>query len=504
MRNALLVWLIAFSCMFAAPVKKCEELAAVPFGNDVRIESAKWVAATSNLPEYCDVRGVIWPEARFAVKLPANWNNRFQMVGNGGWAGTINLMAMDKAVHEGYASASTNTGHDQQKEPELSFGRPGPDNPYAARKVIDYGYMAVHETSILAKKVIRAFYGNDAGHSYWVGCSTGGRQGLMEAQRYPEDFDGYVVGDPVSFLTGLMLKGVWNQLAVATGPGQIRAEKLPMLAKAVYEKCDPVDGLKDGLIENPAKCKFDAAKDLPRCLGDSDGPGCFTAAQIEGLKKVYDGPRDSKGRQLFPGQPPSAEAIYPIQPGREPQSGWQAIIKGGAGAGFMKFAFDPPAESDWDFHNFNFDTDPMRLSKMALRLDATITDMSAVREHGGKILHYTGWADPMVPASMSINYYEATRKNMGEKETDDFYRLFLVPGMGHCTGGPGCSNVDWLTPVVNWVEKGIAPAMLVGAHVEGGRTTRTRPICPYPSTPQYKGSGSIDEAHNFICAPSGR
>jgi feruloyl esterase len=218
------------------------------------------------------------------------------------------------------------------------------------------------------------------------------------------------------------------------------------------------------------------------------------------LKKVYGGPRDSRGRQLFPGQPFSAEAIYRMPPGGDLQSGWQAMIRGGAGAGFMKFAFDPPAEPDWDFHTFNFDTDPARLATMALRLDATVTDMSAVRERGGKILHYTGWADPMVPASMSINYYEATRKNMGEKETDDFYRLFLVPGMGHCTGGPGCSSVDWLTPVVNWVEKGTAPTMLLGSHIEGGRTTRTRPICAYPSTAQYKGSGSIDEADNFICA----
>src|SRR5262249_37973415 len=152
-------------CMFATPVKKCEELAGRPFGADVNIESAEPVAATTNLPEHCDVRGVIWPEAKFAIKLPANWNNRFEMVGNGGWAGTINLMAMDKAVREGYATASTNTGHDQQKEPELSFGRQGPNNPHAARKVIDYGYLAVHETALLAKRMIRAFYGNDPSHS---------------------------------------------------------------------------------------------------------------------------------------------------------------------------------------------------------------------------------------------------------------------------------------------------------------------------------------------------
>jgi len=323
---------------------------------------------------------------------------------------------------------------------------------------------------------------------------------LMEAQRYPEDFDGYVVGAPVLYLTGLMMKGIWNQMAVGSGPGQIKSEKLPLLAKAVYEKCDALDGLKDGLIENPARCDFDPANDLPRCAGDSDSAACFTAAQIDGLKKVYDGVRDSHGRKLFPGQPPGAEAFYPTQPGSEPRSGWEFIVRGGAGADFMKFAFDPPAGANWDYHTFNFDTDPARLSSMALRLDATIADLSAVRARGGKIMHYNGWSDPMVTASMSVNYYEAARKSMGEKETADFYRLFLVPGMGHCQGESGCSNVDWLTPMVAWVEKGIAPAMVIGAHMEAGEVTRKRPICAYPNVAQYKGTGSIDVADNFTCA----
>jgi feruloyl esterase len=165
----------------------------------------------------------------------------------------------------------------------------------------------------------------------------------------------------------------------------------------------------------------------------------------------------------------------------------------------MKLAFDPPAGKDWDYHTFNFDTDPARLSLMALRLDATIPDLSAVKARGGKIVHYNGWADPMVPASMSINYYETARKTMVEKGTEDFYRLFLVAGMGHCQGGPGCGNVDWLTPTVAWVEKGIAPAMFMGAHVEGGKVTRTRPICAYPKVAHYKGTGSTDVADNFSC-----
>ena len=507
MRNAAIASLLMSACALAAPANRCEDLATASFGADVKIESAKLVVAAANLPEHCDVRGVIWPEAKFAVKLPTNWNNRFEMVGGGGFAGVISLAAMDSAVRADYATTSTDTGHDAKKEPGASFAYPGPNNPHAARKVIDHGYLAVHETALLAKKMIRAYYGSDPRYSYWAGCSTGGRQGLMEAQRYPEDFDGYVVGAPVLYLTGLQMKGVWNHLAVATGPGQIKVEKLPALAKAVYEKCDAIDGLKDGLIENPLKCGFDPAKDLERCAGHTDGPNCFTGAQIEGLKKVYDGPRDSKGRQLFPGEPPGAEAFAPGAQGGEAHSGWEATVTDSVprfADSFMKFmAFDPPAGPNWDYHTFNFDTDVQRMSAVALRIDATITDLSAVKARGGKIVHYHGWADPGVPAKMSVNYYEDSMRAMGEKETQDFYRFFPVPGMFHCGGGPGCSSVNWLAAVVDWVEKGIAPAMLAGAHVEASKTTRTRPICAYPNVAQYKGSGSIDAAENFTCVAAG-
>jgi feruloyl esterase len=474
------------ACVLAAPVKKCEELASTTFGADVRIESAKLVAAAANLPEHCDVRGVIWPEAKFAVKLPSNWNNRFQMAGNGGWAGTISLAAIDTAVRLGYAATSTDTGHDAQKEPGATFAYPGPNNSNAARKRIDFGYLAVHETALLAKKMIRAYYGSDPQYSYWVGCSTGGRQGLMEAQRYPEDFDGYVVGAPVLNLTGLQTKSTYNYQFAGSGPGQIKAEESQLLSKAFLEKCDALDGVKDGLVENPTKCGFDPAKDLQKCPSATDSPACFNDPQIESLKRIYDGVRDYKGRQLFPGMPPGGD--------------------GAAAAGFnlsetyMKFmAFQPPAGPDWDYRTFNIDTDPARMAATSLEIDATIPDLTAVKMRGGKILHYHGWSDPGVSPRMSIEYYQAARKTMGAQETDAFYRLVLVPGMGHCQGGPGCGNVDWLTSVVAWVEKGIAPTVLIGAHVERGQTTRTRPLCVYPQEARYHGSGSIDAAENFTC-----
>jgi len=486
MRKAAFASLLLAGCLLAAPTKKCQDLAALSYGRDVKVESAAIVPATDPMREYCEVRGVIWPEARFAVMLPTYWNARFEMVGNGGWAGTISTQAMEAAVRGGYATASTDTGHDAQKEPGASFAYPGPNNPNAARKVIDHGYLAVHETALVAKKIIRAYYDGDPRYSYWVGCSTGGRQGLMEAQRYPEDFDGYVIGAPVLYLSGLQMKAIWNYQAAGPGPGEITPEKAELLSKAVYKKCDGLDGLEDGLIENPLACSFDPARDLEKCPGKKDGPACFTAAQIAALKKVYDGPRDSHGRQLFPGIPAGAGDGAP--------GNFRLADT------FMKFmAFDPAPGPTWDYHSFNFDTDVARLASIALRIDATIPDLTAVKMRGGKIVHYHGWSDPGVTANMSVNYYEAAMKTMGQEETRDFYRFFPVPGMYHCGGGPGCGNADWLGAVVDWVEKGVAPDMIIGAHVESGKTTRTRPICAYPIVARYKGSGSIDQAANFTC-----
>ena len=327
----------------------------------------------------------------------------------------------------------------------------------------------------------------------------------MEAQRYPEDFDGYVVGAPVLHLSGLQAKGMWVQRAIAEGPGQVKADKLPALAKAVYEKCDALDGLKDGLIENPLKCTFDAARDLPRCAADSDNPACFTGAQIEGIRKVYEGPRDLKGRQLFPGTVVGSEVLAP-GPGGRTRSLWDGNLTDPLRLpeSFLKYmAFDPPAGPTWDYHTFDFDRDWQSLASIGLRIDATIPDLSAVKARGGKILHYHGWSDPGVPATMSVNYYKDAQKAMGLKETDDFYRLFLVPGMGHCRGGVGCGDVDWLTPLVSWVEKGVAPTALVGARNEAGKVVRTRPICAYPNVARYKGSGSVDAAESFTCVTPG-
>jgi feruloyl esterase len=476
----------------AGPAIKCDALAAKAFGDDVKISSAKLVPGTDKLPEHCDVRGTIWPENQFAVKLPTEWNERFEMVGNGGTAGTISMGAVDGAVRKGFASSSTDTGHDAAKEPLATFAYVTPDNPNGKRKLIDFAYLSVHETAVLSKKVIAAYYGAAPKYSYWVGCSTGGRQGLQEAQRYPDDFDGLVVGAPGVSLTGNVTRRIWVG-QVENGDGAIPEAKLPLLTKAIYDKCDALDGLKDGLIDDPRNCPFDPAKDLAKCAS-GDSPECFTAAQIDALKKIYGGPKDSKGKQIMYGELPGSEPrwvdnfvppIKTVLPRSESQ---------------MKFfMLNTSPGPSWSYTQFNFDTDPAKILEAASILNPQNPDLAPLKKRGGKIVQYSGWADEQVNPRPGIEYYETVGKRLGPAETRDFYRVFMIPGMFHCNGGPGCGSVDWLSVTQDWVEKGKAPAQIVGAHVEKGQTTRTRPLCPYPQVARYKGTGSIDEAANFAC-----
>lgn len=479
---------------------KCTTLAGRSFGAEVKIDSATLVAATATVPEHCDVRGVILPEARFAVKLPTNWNNRFYMVGGGGFAGQLSLPQMNPGLQKGYATATTDTGHDAAKEPLGTFAERRADNPKADRKKLDYAYLAVHNTAVLAKQIIHAYYGEQPKYSYWVGCSTGGRQGLMEAQRYPADFDGYLIGAPVLKISHEGIRGIWNAQAVSAGAGAITYDKLPLLAEAVYKKCDDADGVKDGLIADPRRCSFDPLKDLPKCTNDVAGNDCFTTAQRQGLQKVYGGVRNSKGRLLYPGQPLGAEIAV------NGRSGWMGSIAGDGGLGlvfgetFMRFlAFEPQRGKDWHWQQFNFDTDPPQMMAFSQVIDATNPDLSQLKKRGGRIIHYHGWADALVNPQMSVDYYESVLKRMGRKQTQEFYKLYMIPGMFHCAGGTGCDRADWFTPLVDWVEQGIVPDVIAGSRVEKNVTVMTRPHCPYPQVAKYKGSGDVNQAENFTC-----
>ncbi|HTM50682.1 MAG TPA: tannase/feruloyl esterase family alpha/beta hydrolase [Bryobacteraceae bacterium] len=490
----------------SAPAMKCPDIVGASFGPDVKIESAKLMPATAKTPGHCDVRGTIWPENKFALKLPTDWNGRFQMVGNGGTAGTISLGPVDNGVRLGYAAASTDTGHDAAREPLATFGKQGPGNPNAERKILDFGYLAVHETAALSKKIIAAYYGKAAHHSYWVGCSTGGRQGFSEAQRYPEDFDGLVIGAPALNITGLNMRMIWNGQA-SSGPGEIKVEKMPALAAAVYGKCDALDGLKDGIIDDPRKCRFNPGRDLPKCAAGHDAASCFTPAQISTLERIYGGVKNSAGKLLFPGQLPGAEVSVPAGPEGALKSGWENYLVAPAtlplprAESYMRYIFlKPPPADEWTYRDFNFDKDPARAAQNAHKVNALNPDLRPLKKRGGRILHYQGWGDAAVIAQVSLDYRDALVEKLGAAAVKEFYRLYMVPGMFHCTGGVGCSAVDWLTPMVEWVEKGVAPAALTGARVERGETRRTRPVCPYPQVARYKGTGSIDEAANFACA----
>ena len=452
--------------------------------------------AIPNLPAFCRVAGVIKPtsdsDIQFEVWMPASgWNGKFQGVGNGGFAGAINYDQMGSAMSHGYTAASTDTGHEAGGvDARWALGHP--------EKIADFGYRAIHETTVDAKAIVHAFYGQAPARSYFSSCSNGGRQALMEAQRYPADYDGILAGAPANYWTHLVTNAVWDLHALAAKDSYIPAKKLPAIQAAALAACDTADGVKDGVIEDPPLCHFDPS--VLKCAGP-ETDACLTAPQLTALKKLYAGGRTSNGKQLFPGYSPGGEA----DPG-----GWQPWIVGtapeqslmfGFGTQFFKnMVFDDAA---WDYHTFNIDRDTkVADQKMAHDLNATNPDLSRFKARGGKLILYHGWSDAAIAPQNTINYYESVVAKMGRDNSDEFVRLFMVPGMQHCGGGAGPSsfgdNID--TALEQWVEKGVAPERIVAAKTDSkNEVLRTRPLCAYPLIARYKGTGSTDDAANFTC-----
>jgi hypothetical protein len=469
------------------------------------------------VPGRCDVRGVIRPttdsEIKFALWMPASgWNGKYRQEGNGGWAGTINLGGLIEPLTRGYAVAATDNGHEGGGA-SWAIGHP--------EKLIDFGHRAVHETSVQAKAIVRAFYGRAPERSYFNGCSNGGREALMEAQRYPEDFNGIIAGAPASDWSHLFTAFVWNERALlATPDSSIPPAKLPAIQRAVVASCDATDGLADGLIEDPRACRFDPG--VLACKA-GDGTDCLTDPQVEALRKIYAGPRNPRTmEQIYPGQPPGTEAIA---------GGWAAwitpanpaaSIQSGFGNSYYSAAvFEDPK---WDFRTLDFDRDvAFGAAKAGAVLNATSPDLRSFRAAGGKLIQYHGWGDAANPATSSIEYYESVRaflgkypdgRTTGPRATEDFYRLFMVPAMGHCGGGagpnrfgnggsarPGDPEHDIFAALERWVEQGVAPNQLIGT----GTTTATppapltRPLCPYPQVARYRGTGDPTDAASFAC-----
>jgi feruloyl esterase len=468
-------------------------------GYDLSITTATTIPATADLPEYCRVVGLIQPEIRFEVNLPTSWNGRLYMLGNGGFAGEpldapVRVATTQRALAQGFATAQTNTGHEAAVEPGATFAA-------SPQKFADYAYRAVHLTALTAKRVAQAYYETAPRRSYFDGCSTGGRQGLISAQRFPDDFDGIAVGAPVLSFSGTMVSYVNNQRALRAAP--MTVEKLKIVADAVYAKCDIIDGVKDGVIDDPRRCAFKPAADLPRCTGEAGGANCFSAAEVRTLETIYGGVARN-GVPFLAGWPVGVEIGGPQN---APPSGWLPWLIAAPGAVpaeqmfgdsfFKHVAFGRPNPS-YDWMTFNVDADYDKIAAARAALDAVDPDLSRFKARGGKIISYFGWADPALNPLMGINYYESVVARMGPS-TADFYRLFMVPGMFHCSGGVGTGTFDAFTPLVEWVEKGLPPASIHAVKLVDGKPVRTRPLCPYPEIAKYKGTGSVDDAANFSC-----
>jgi len=467
-------------------------------------------AVYKTAPEFCRVQGVLAPAAdshiEYEVWLPtAGWNGKYLGVGNGGFAGSISYPALADAVANGYAASSTDTGHEAG----------GIDGTWALghyEKMVDYGYRAIHETAEKSKSVIAAFYGGAAKRAYFSSCSNGGRQALMEAQRYPADYDGIIAGAPANYFTHVAAGFVWNQQALE-GDGYIPPAKLKLIESAALASCDANDGVKDGVIDDPTKCHFDPATLV--CKGEASD-SCLTEAQAAALKKIYAGPKNSKGEQFIPGFEPGGETglggwgawITGFSPGKTAELGF-------ANGFFADMVFQDPK---WDYRKMNLDSD-MKVAddKMARLLNATDPNMRSFKDRGGKLLLYHGWSDAALPPTNTIHYYESVIKTMGRKQAGEFVELFMVPGMQHCGGGPGPNEFGAMSPAAadadhsmiksleQWVEKGTAPAKIIATKYKAdgnaaSGVARTRPLCPYPTAAKYSGSGSTDDAANFSCA----
>jgi hypothetical protein len=485
----------------AATVKPqiaCPDVRSLAAGS-VSILAVEIVAAADGVPEHCRVTGSIAPEIHFEVNLPAAWNRRFYMSGNGGFAGESSdspprAVVRAAALRHGFVTATTNTGHDATKEPLASFA-------LDPQKVTDYAFRAVHLTATTAKGITARYYDRPVSYAYWDGCSTGGRQALISAQRFPGDFDGIVAGAPVLNFVDTMVVGLWN--AAARAEARLTLDTLKLVADVVYAKCAGADGV----IDDPRRCSFDPTRDLPKCAGGA-GSGCVTEAQARALKKVYGGvARD--GKPYFFGQPLGAEKAGTSLFGEpQPSSGWDRWLIGRDGGksiqlsfseSFLRYmAFGKP-DPAYDWKTFDFEKDPDRMADIRRLLNATDPDLAAFRDRGGKLLMYFGWADAALNPLMAIDYYEKALVKNGSG-TRDFFRLFMVPGMFHCRGGVGTDRFDAMTTLINWVEGGIAPDSIPAARVEQDQVKRTRPLCPYPRVARHKGSGSTDDGASFACA----
>ena len=458
----------------AAPVP------AAPAGRGGRGGAAQPAAS---VPAYCRVLFVLTPSTdshiEGAIFLPAeNWNGKLQVVGNGGWAGTVSYPAMAAALREGYATASNDTGH--RANDAGGGGMFGLGHP---EKIVDFAYRAMHETVVKAKLITKEFYGKGPKFSYYNGCSTGGRQGLVEVTRFPDDFDAVAAGAPANPHVHLHAAGVERSLELMKNNAPLTQPKIEALHAAVMDSCDALDGVKDGIISNPEKCHYDPSALL--CKG-AEGPACLTPAQLETVKIVFGDVKTKKGEVIWTGYPAGTElqvaSLRNVPKG--PGGVWDVIRVLGH------------QDKDYDWRDFDLDTEVPQADKAGI--DVLTYDLSAFKAHGGKLLLYHGWYDSTIPPGHTVLYYESVLAKMGKKQ-DDWMRLYMEPGMAHCGGGIGPDQFNKMGVIERWREAGQAPEAILASRVAGNTVDMTRPLCPYPQVAVYKGVGSTNDAMNFSC-----
>ena len=449
--------------------------------------SGRGGAAFAQLPAFCRVAATLTPSAdshiQMEIWLPAeNWNGKFLAVGNGGWAGTISFDAMAAGLRRGYAAASNDTGHSDA----------GATFALNHDKLVDFAYRAMHEMTVQSKTIVGAFYSRPPRLSYYQGCSTGGRQGMMEAQRYPDDFDAIVAGAPVYNMVHLNVSQTALQVHMLKNPERIvPQDKVTLLGKAAVAACDGNDGVKDGIINDPRACKFDPGT-LACKAGDA--ADCLTAGQVESARQLYSAVKTKSGDVVYPGRSHGVE------------SGWAARIPV-PGKPMNPLWSDMPRvvghrDPNWDVMTFDLDKDLALALKNASFVEASDPNLSTFKARGGKLLLWHGWADPGPAPENTINYYSQAAHASGGGSSEDWMRLFLLPGVAHCGGGVGPDQADFLGAMERWREQGVAPSQITASRNAGrsGLTPMTRPLCPFPQVAKYQGTGSTDEAANFMCA----
>ena len=472
----------------AADHGDCAQLAQLKLP-DVKVTEAVAVPAGTGAIKvaHCRLAGVIGTEIKFSLLMPDVWNHKFLMGGGGGFVGSVQNQAQF-VVNAGYATAGTDTGHTGGTT----------DATWALNndeRRVNFGYLAVHRTAETSKAILRDYYGANETRAYFSGCSNGGRQALMEAQRYPDDFDGIVAGAPAADFTGIGAQFIKDVRAQFPDPKNLTPLLLPETMRAVaaqvLEKCDALDGVKDGVMDDPRQCKVDVST----ITG-------LSAAQQAALKTIY-APTRAGGETVFPGQPFGGEGEL---------AGWPAWISGaaprdGQPAGpSLRFAFGTQLfkylilnDPDWDYTKYDLSTWKADAKRAASFLNATSPDLSAFKRKGHKLLLWHGWADAGLSPLATIKYYDEVQAR--DPKLDDYVKMFLMPGVLHCGGGAGPDNADWAEAIDGWVESGKAPARIIAQKGTGAAVSRTRPLCPYPQHAVYSGTGSIDQAENFVCKP---